>query len=170
MTVEPPELETDRLVLREPIVRDWPGFEALLVSDRAGFMGGPYTKPTAWGVFCHGIALWRLYGYGSLTLEHHETGAYLGQVEINHGPLFPEAELGWQVTAEAEGHGYAFEAANALRDWAFRVRRLPSLVSYIDPENTRSIRLAERLGGRIDPEAPKQDPEDLVYRHLPGGS
>jgi RimJ/RimL family protein N-acetyltransferase len=38
-------------------------------------------------------------------------------------------------------------------------------VSYIDPGNARSIRLAERLGARLDRSAAKSDPEDLVYRH-----
>ena len=38
-------------------------------------------------------------------------------------------------------------------------------VSYIDPGNARSIALAERLGARPDPDAPRADPDDLVYRH-----
>ena len=54
-----------------------------------------------------------------------------------------------------------------MRDWAFRQRKLKTLVSYIDPENARSIHLAERLGATIDDRARKQDPEDLVYRHVP---
>jgi RimJ/RimL family protein N-acetyltransferase len=53
-----------------------------------------------------------------------------------------------------EGRGLMTEAARAIRDWAFGPRGLPMLVSYIDPANTRSIALAERLGGRRDPHAP----------------
>ncbi len=56
----------------------------------------------------------------------------------------------------------------ALRDWAFQDRKLKTLVSYIDPDNARSIRLAERLGATIDDHARKQDPDDLVYRHVSG--
>lgn len=166
MTVSP-TLTTDRLVLREPVFEDWPPFAEVVQSDRARFMGGPYSEAGAWGVFCHGIANWRLFELGSLTIELRGTQTFLGQVEINGGPLFPEAELGWQLAAHAEGHGYACEAAIALRDWAFCERGLESLVSYIDPENVRSIQLAERLGAKLDPNAPKQDPEDLVYRHRP---
>src|SRR5690606_13136982 len=66
------------------------------------------------------------------------------------------------------GQGYAFEAASALRDWAFSVRGLPSLVSYCDPENARSIGLARKLGAVPDASAVGQDPEDLVFRHRPG--
>lgn len=128
-------------------------------------MGGPYSAEGAWGIYCHGIALWSLYGVGALSIELRDTEQWIGQVEINQGPRFPEAELGWQIIDEAEGEGFALEAASALRDWAFENRSFKSLVSYIDPENQRSIRLAERLGAKLDLSAEPQDPTDLVYRH-----
>lgn len=90
----------------------------------------------------------------------------LGQIEISQGPRFPEPELGWQLYSEAEGKGFAFEAAIAMREWAFQERGLKTLVSYMDPDNARSIQLAERLGATVDEDARKQDPGDLVYRHL----
>ncbi|WP_144182943.1 GNAT family N-acetyltransferase [Elioraea rosea] len=164
MTIAP-MIETDRLLLREPVLADWPGFAQLMTSDRAAHMGGPYSIANAWGVFCHGIALWRLFGVGNLSIVLRESGRCIGQVEINQGPRFPEPELGWQLDSAAEGRGYAFEAAVAMRDWACRVRGLETLVSYIGPENVRSIRLAERLGATLDAHARPQDPGDLVYRH-----
>lgn len=98
-------------------------------------------------------------------IDVRATGECVGQVGINHGPLFPEKELGWLVYEGFEGRGYATEAAAALRDWAARVLSCTQLVSYIDPENCSSVRVAERLGATLDPHAPKQDPGDLVYRH-----
>ncbi len=159
-------IETDRLILREPTLEHWPGFFAILSSDRARFMGGPYSAKDAWGDFCHGVASWRLFGVGSLSIVSRSTGAYLGQIEINQGPRFPEPELGWQLAAEAEGQDFAFEAATAMRDWVLEQRTVETLVSYIDPENVRSINLAERLGARLDQSAIPQDPGDLVYRHV----
>jgi RimJ/RimL family protein N-acetyltransferase len=161
-----PKIETERLILRMPKIEDWPNFEALMTSARAKHMGGPYSVPVAWGWFCHGIALWQLYNVGNLSIISRESGECLGQVEINQGPRFPEPELGWQLIEAAEGSGFAFEAATAMRDWAFRERKFRTLVSYIDPENTRSIRLAERLGASLDQTAFKQDPDDFVYRHF----
>jgi RimJ/RimL family protein N-acetyltransferase len=93
------------------------------------------------------------------------TGECVGQVGINHGPLFPEKELGWQLYEGREGRGYATEAAKALRDWAARTLRIDRLVSYVHPENHRSAAVAERLGAILDMDAPRQDPGDLVYRH-----
>jgi RimJ/RimL family protein N-acetyltransferase len=163
-----PIIETDRLLLREPVLGDWPCFMKVMTSDRAKHMGGPFSIASAWGVFCHGIALWQLFGVGNLSIELRETKQCIGQIEINQGPRFPEPELGWQLDSEAEGRGYAFEAALAMRDWAYQVRRLETLVSYIGPDNARSIRLAERLGAILDAHARPQDQGDLVYRHVLG--
>ena len=102
---------------------------------------------------------------GALMIDLTLTSECVGQVGINHGPLFPEKELGWQVYEGYEGNGYATEAARALRDWAFGALGLRTLVSYIDPGNSRSAAVAERLGAVLDRTAPRQDPDDLVYRH-----
>lgn len=162
-----PTLTTERLILRPLVIADFPAYEALMASQRSVFMGGPYNTFAAWGIFCHETALWHLFGHGGLTIDLRATGESIGQVGINHGPLFPEKELGWQLYAGYEGHGYATEAATAMRDWAFAVRGLPTLVSYFDPANTRSIAIAERLGAVRDDVAPRQDADDVVYRHKP---
>ena len=164
-TVKIPTIETKRLLLRPMTMDDWPDYAALMQSERAAHMGGPYTEQGAWGMFCHDAAQWLLMGHGALMFDDRESGRTLGQVGINHGPLFPENELGWYVYTHAEGSGYAFEAAQALRDWGFGARGLETLVSYISPENIRSQKLAERLGAVLDETAPRKDPVDLVYRH-----
>ena len=58
----------------------------------------------------------RWFGHGALMVDARARGECVGQVGINGGPLFPEKELGWFVYEEAEGYGYATEAAAALRD------------------------------------------------------
>ena len=162
---EIPTIETGRIRLRAIGMADWPAYCDLLRSDRSVHMGGPYSTEGAWGTFCHDVALWSLEGHGALMIDDRRTGACVGSVGINAGPLFPEREIGWFVYPEAEGRGYATEAAAALRDWALAERGLETLVSYIDPANGRSIRVAERLGARLDGEAPRKAPKDLVYRH-----
>ncbi|WP_114010161.1 GNAT family N-acetyltransferase [Cohaesibacter intestini] len=161
-----PEIETARLRLRPMMISDWPDYSALMQSSRAQYMGGPHDIAAAWGMFCHDVANWPLFGHGALMIEEKETGLCVGQVGINHGPLFAEKELGWFVYPHAEGRGYAFEAACAFRDWAFASLGLQSLVSYMDPANDRSRRLAERMGAVPDPDAARPEPQDLVYRHL----
>lgn len=62
-------------------------------------------------------------------------------------------ELGWAIASAHWGHGYATEAARAVRAWAYEERGFDRLVSLIDPRNVRSIRVAVKLGA---------EPEELV--------
>ena len=66
---------------------------------------------------------------------------------------------------EAEGKGFALEAARAVMAWARDSFGWDRLVNIIDPANTRSIALGLRLGGVIDPTLPGIDPGDVVIRH-----
>ncbi|WP_371056342.1 GNAT family N-acetyltransferase [Rhodosalinus sp. K401] len=149
-----PRFETERLILRAPEARDWETAAAFLVSDRARFIGGPYTQTAAWRVFGHAVGHWVLRGYGQFVLEEKASGSLLGSV----GPWYPngwaECELGWSLWhASAEGKGYACEAAERLRRFAYDDLGWTTAVSYIDADNARSIALAERLGCVRDREA-----------------
>jgi RimJ/RimL family protein N-acetyltransferase len=160
-----PVLTTERLVLRAPEMADFAPYAAFLSTERTKFMAGPLDARRAWGWFCNDVAQWPLLDMGALIMLRQ--GRPIGQVAICHGPHFPEPELGWFLfSASDEGQGYAFEAAAAFRDWAFGPRGMATLVSYIDPDNAPSRRLAERLGAWIDPAAATPDGEAcLVYRH-----
>ena len=160
-----PTLTTERLLLRPPVETDFDAYYRMMATPRSRFMGGPYEKAAAWGAFCHDVACWTLFGHGGLMIDLRATGECVGQVGINHGPMFPEKELGWLLYEGFEGKGYATEAARAMRDWAFGPGGLASLVSYFDPENARSMAVAQRLGAVLDPDAPVQDAGDVVYRH-----
>lgn len=164
--IQIPVLLTNRLTLRPMAFADWPAFSACMQTEHVRYMGGPFSIQAAWGMFCADYAQWGLFGFGGLMIEDRRTQRCLGQVVISSGPLFPEYELGWLVFPEAEGQGVAFEAAKKLRNWAQNDSALPTLVSYVDPENSRSRRLAERLGAVQDESAAKQDKTDVVYRHF----
>lgn len=158
-------LRTDRLTLRPQVYDDFPAYHAFLASPRSTGMGGPFDARASWGMFCHDLACWDFFGHGALMIELADTRQCIGQVGINHGPLFPEKELGWLLYEGHEGHGYATEAARAMHDWAFATRKLPTLVSYMASDNAMSAAVAKRLGGVLDPSAPREDPDDLVYRY-----
>jgi RimJ/RimL family protein N-acetyltransferase len=59
-----------------------------------------------------------------------------------------QPELGWALIRAHWDHGYATEAAAAIREWAHECRSIERLVSLISSENVRSQRVAERLGAR----------------------
>ncbi len=160
-----PTIGTERLILRPPVFEDFEAYRLLMASPRSVGMGGPFDTRAAWGMFCHDIACWALFGHGALMIERRADGRCVGQVGIIHGPLFPEKELGWLLYEGFEGQGYATEAALAMKDWAFGTLRLQTLVSYFDPENAGSIAVGTRLGGVPDDAAERQDPEDVVLRY-----
>jgi RimJ/RimL family protein N-acetyltransferase len=161
-----PELETERLRLRAARLDDFEPFAAHMASDRSIWEDGPLTRAQAWKEFASGRGLWDLRGYGAWSVEDRTTGAYLGEVGFYHPAHYPQAEIGWMVLPTAEGKGIAHEAALAARDFAYRRLGMTTLVSYIDPGNARSIRLAERMGAHRDDDAPKPEGEICVtYRH-----
>ena len=58
------------------------------------------------------------------------------------------AEVGWAFHPDVAGQGLATEAAGALLDVAFDVYGLHRVSAQLDPRNTASARLCERLGMR----------------------
>ena len=80
-----------------------------------------------------------------------------------------QPELGWALIRAHWGHGYATEAAAAIRAWARESRSIDRLVSLISPDNVRSQRVAERLGAipkeTVTPADTKR--KAVVWRHPP---
>lgn len=56
---------------------------------------------------------------------------------------------GWGLAREAQGHGYAIEAAAATIDWAFEHLGWTEVIHCIDPANTPSEAVARRLGSTL---------------------
>lgn len=170
-----PVIVTPRLRLRAPNLRDYPSYEAVFTSERARHIGGPFSPEDAYGDFCQAAAGWLLRGAGMWTLTLASDDTALGWIYLwqEHGD--PEPELGWILTAEAEGKGYAAEAARAVLPHALMLYGPQRFVSYIDATNARSVRLALALGARRDPAAEAilaaQGEVDLhVYRHSGTGA
>ena len=160
-----PVLETERLRLRASTRADWPAYKDLQMSKRAQYMGGVKDDLGAWASYASASASWLLDDIGYWTAAIKDTDEAVAFLGIMKPSIFPETEIGWMTTSQGEGQGYAFEAANAVLDWAFLDRDMKTLVSYIHPDNARSIALAARLGASHDQDAETTPDNDLVYRH-----
>jgi len=161
-------LTTQRLTLRAPTMADFPVHADIFMSDRARYMDGPVAENRTWNQFACDVAGWVVQGFGYWTVTDRTSDEVLGFTGTAHPPCYPEREIGWMVTQTAEGKGIAFEAARAVLNHTLGPD-CPTLVSYVDPPNIRSIALAERLGATLDPTAAAPSPGDLVYRHLDDG-
>lgn len=163
-----PRLETARLVLRGPERRDLaPLTRWVTTSERLEHLGGSGTPEDAWRTLIGGIGHWQWHGYGFFVLEPREGGEAIGRVGILNHVGWPEPELAWHLFDGAEGRGYAYEAAVAVRHWAGETHGLGPLISMIAPENTRSAALARRLGAIEERRVPHDGHEAVIWRHLP---
>ncbi len=143
-----PTLRTERLILRAPRVTDFETYAEIACTDRGQYLGGPMSREDAWLDFAQMTSTWLLHGHGVWTIGH--AGDIAGFVLLGFEPGDAEPELGFMLTLTAERQGIAAEAAIAARDHAFDTLGWDTLVSYIDPANTRAIALAKRLGGLSD--------------------
>lgn len=74
----------------------------------------------------------QLIGYCGLLVWDFETGE--------------EIEIGYRLARAYWGQGLATEAAIAVRDYAQNQLNINRLICIIEPDNIRSIRVAEKLG------------------------
>ena len=160
-----PVLRTRRLELRGPQPEDYPNFKATFTSYRARFMGGPLNDYETWMLYAAEIGHWEIRGYGMWMIHDRETDKTLGMTGAWKPAKWPEAEIAWIIWPDAAGHGYALEATHAARMFFYKQRDWEGAVSYLDPKNLDSIRLAERLGAKKDKDAQSVDGHDVVYRH-----
>jgi RimJ/RimL family protein N-acetyltransferase len=108
---------------------------------------------------------WSMRGFGYFALEEKATGLLCGAAGLIRHFDWPETEMGWRVFRPQQGRGYATEAARRIRGYAYDALGLTTLVSYIDPRNAASARVAGRLDARLEGRILlRNDPAD-VYRH-----
>ncbi|MGB0498034.1 MAG: GNAT family N-acetyltransferase [Rubricella sp.] len=164
-----PVIETERLILRAPCIDDFAIYLAIADEDGEGnFVPEGADRADIWLDFTQMVATWLLRGHGAWAVDLRETGETLGFVLIGFEPGDHEPELGYLFLRKAGGKGYATEAARAARDYAFGTAGLPALVSAIEPGNSRSASLAERLGAQRDRAAEAAHAHAaLIYRHSP---
>ncbi|HCQ64625.1 MAG TPA: N-acetyltransferase [Rhodobacteraceae bacterium] len=168
-----PRFETERLTVRAPEIGDFEAYREIAMSPRATYMyDAPLDREGAWLDFAQCTAGWILKGHGLFTISDRASGAVLGFTLICMEYGDREPELGWFLTQAAEGRGIATEAARPVRAWGIETLKLPALVSYMDPANTASARVAEKLGGWCDAAATAElehiiGAPVMVYRHWP---
>lgn len=94
---------------------------------------------------------WRERGFGPWAVAPREDPDELLGFAGLTVPMFlpgvlPAVEVGWRLARAAWGNGYATEAARAALRFAFAERGMREVIAIVDPENGRSLRVAEKLG------------------------
>lgn len=104
-----------------------------------------------------------LLGWQGRAVVVRETGQVAGSVNLKGRPRNGRAEVGYGLIEACRGRGYALEAARALVGRAFRDPATAEVVAVIDPDNARSIRVAESLGMRRTGELSSDHPGSYVW-------
>ncbi|MHA3913416.1 GNAT family N-acetyltransferase [Halovulum sp. GXIMD14793] len=161
-----PTLMTKRLVLRGPERSELAAFTRFMTSAPSMVaQGETVTKEQAWFGFLAGIGHWHWHGFGFFTVTLRQTGQPVGRVGLIKHSNWPEIELAWHLFEGAEGHGYATEAAMAVKEWACKELGLDRLCSYIDRGNTRSQAVAKRLDAVTDGTQAPHEPDAEIWVH-----
>ena len=91
---------------------------------------------------------YRTRGYGKWAVVDREANllGYCGLSYVDDIGRHPEVALGYRLARRYWGHGYASEAVTATIDYGFDILGLTRLVATIDPHNTASLRVAQKVG------------------------
>jgi RimJ/RimL family protein N-acetyltransferase len=141
-------IETERLLLRRPTEEDVESPPTWLADPEVMDWLGGVAEPPAELVRLW-IGQWEQFPSGKFLVEQKSDGAVVGRVGANYYDVQTwqrspagQPELGWALAREWWGHGYATEAALAVREWL----RAPRVISLIAADNVRSQAVARRLG------------------------
>lgn len=151
---EIPTLTTERLRLRALRETDLDDYAALKADPEvlrylAGAGSEPWDRGRSWRHLAFLVGHWQLAGAGMWAVEAKESGTFLGVVGFSEPAGWPACELGWTLVRRFWGHGYATEGARAALAQAFTGWKKDRVISLIHPENRASLRVARRLGERL---------------------
>jgi RimJ/RimL family protein N-acetyltransferase len=148
-------IETQRLVLRPWTV------------DDAEDLGRIFANPVVWH-FPFGRGLtgdqserlvhrqldhWAAHGFGLWAAElkgENKLIGYIGLAVPEWLPqVLPAVEVGWRLHPDNWGKGLATEGGRASVRHGFETLGLEEIISIVQPGNTASVRVAEKLGFRL---------------------
>ena len=166
MTIAIPTLTTERLILRPWHDADIDDFAALAGdAEHAKYLGGALSREDAWRKMATYMGHWLLRGYGTFALEERASQRFVGYCGPWNPLGWPEPEIAWGLVPTVLGKGFATEAARACLNYAYSTLGWTTAVSVIATENLPSIRVAERLGAKLDYTTENRDWPVGVYRH-----
>jgi RimJ/RimL family protein N-acetyltransferase len=159
-------LETERLILRMFRESDAKAYADICADPEVmKFLGEgkPMNTFEAWRSMAFLVGHWTLLGYGHFALEEKSSGKLVGRVGFLNPAGWPGFEIGWTLAREFWGRGYATEGAQRALKYAFEDLDRDHVISLIDPNNTPSIKVAERLGERVERSTELFGREILIY-------
>ncbi|WP_394831204.1 GNAT family N-acetyltransferase [Pendulispora rubella] len=149
-----PTIDTERLHLRGYRLDDFEEYATMLSDPRflQHVASQPISREDVWARILRYIGHWAVFGYGVWAIEEKATGQYAGEVGFSNlerdiSPPFGDApEAGWGLAPRLHGQGFAKEATAGIHRWFDAEFGPKRTVCMIRPDNTASMRIAEKCG------------------------
>ena len=144
-------IETERLILRTWMLSDAADLLAIRSDPEvARYLSGPIPtleSTRAW--IERQMEQQEREGFSLWPVIRKDNGQLIGRAGLHRLPA-GYVEAGWIFARSAWGHGFATEASRASIDYGLSVIHLPQVYALVDPRNSGSVAVANRLGMRFD--------------------
>jgi RimJ/RimL family protein N-acetyltransferase len=149
-------IETARLILRPPQDHDREALASINGDRRVGeWLASTLSREESDALVDRVCAHIAEHGGGFWTVERKLDGAIIGMSGLismhDDLPPGPAVEVGWRLSPEAWGQGYASEAASAALDWGFAKLKLAEIIAITARTNLRSQAVMQRIGMTAEP-------------------
>lgn len=161
--------QSQRLQFRRLNENDFEAFLPFLQSIAANkYSGFDVTKAE------ENCKMWMGYVYkryednnGLMALVHKDTGEFIGQCGLLKQQVdeIDEIEIGYHILPQFWRKGYAAEAAIKCKEEGFAMG-IASIISIINSDNYKSIKVAERTGMQFEKNTIFRDKEVSIFRVL----
>jgi len=142
-------IETPRLILRPPRLVDLDAWAEMMLDEPAArFIGGVMPRSVCWRQLMTLIGAWHAHGFAMFSVIEKESRRWIGRVGPWQPDGWPGTEIGWAISRDRWGQGYAGESAAAAADWAFATLGWSRMIHSIAPANVASQRVAQKLGSK----------------------
>jgi RimJ/RimL family protein N-acetyltransferase len=161
-----PTLETERLLLRQFHEDDFEALAAIHADPEVmKYLGDgrPKSRAETWLMMASYLGHWELRGYGLWAVEEKSTRRFIGRIGLLNPEGWPGLEIAWTLARDRWGNGFATEGAKASLDYAFSVLKRDHVISLIHPDNQNSIRVARRVGEKLEGQAPLMGVMRSIY-------
>ena len=149
-------VETPRLLLRLPTISDAEPFMEILwdpevvEKKQVTLMEPPGDIELARRKTASLIEHWESRGYGLWTVVEKASGQVIGSVGLQRWKDWPGIEIAWVIHRSRWNQGFATEAAGAALDWAWAETDIDHIISLINADDVRSMRIATKVGEQFE--------------------
>lgn len=158
-------IETKRLYLRELVLEDTESLSKVLSEPESmQFYPEPFSKDKVEKWIKWNIDNYKRYNHGLWAVILKNEDKFIGDCGITMQIIEKETvpEIGFHIIKDYWNKSYATEAANACKDYAFKILNYPKVFSYTTVKNIPSQKVAKKIGMQEYKKFEKNGEEQIV--------